>query len=214
MRRVGKLVLAPKWTIAHKPWPLDYVPCILVLSLMLQFGCKPARLEEQALMAYMQEEENGLVKKATYGAFVISAYYKPTDLIVKQQLQKNTLREIDSLRSAYKQYMYFILAIEKDGKDLETSFALNASSFAEKILYLTSAFPENIRLMAGSQQQTLEDYLYTRSYGSGPSQFLLVFKRPAENTFTLTVKGHELGFGQVDFTFAKADINNIPPLKL
>ncbi len=214
MRRVCKLLLARELSIVHGLRNIEYLPCILVLSLVMQFGCQQAQLEEQALMAYVQDEEHGLMKKATYGALVISAYYKPTDLIVKQQLQKNTLREIDSLRSAYKQYMYFILSIEKDGKDLETSFALNAATFAEKILYLTSAFPENIRLLAGGQQYTLEDYLYTRSYGSGPSQFLLVFKRPTENTFLLTVKGYDLGFGQVDFTFAKTDINNIPPLKL
>jgi hypothetical protein len=214
MRRVLQFLKIRQWSIVHIPWTIGYVPCILALSFMLPFGCKPTRLDEQALMAFVQNEENGLVKKETYGTFTLSAYYKPTDLIVKQQLLKNTQREIDSLKNAYAQYAYFVLSLEKDGKDLESSFALNAGTFAEKILYLTSAFPENIRLMAGNEQYTLEDYLYTRSYGSGPSQFLLVFKRPVENSLTLTVKGYDLGFGQVDFAFAQADINNIPPLKL
>jgi hypothetical protein len=187
---------------------------VLIGLFLLSYGCKPKPMDEAALTAYVKDEDHGLTKKVEYNDYKLEAAYKPTDLIVKHQMEKGTPREIDSLRKAYAPYLYFTFTVEREGKDLETGFAMDLSSFAEKISYLSSSFSENIVLATDSKTYSLTDYLYTRSYGTGPTKFLVIFEKPAENDFELIVKGHSLGFGKVKFPFSQSDIKNTPLLKL
>jgi hypothetical protein len=188
---------------------------IFLLGLILfSYGCQPKPMDEAALMAFVKEDDNGLTQKVDYNDFKLEVAYKPTDLIVKHQMEKGTPREIDSLRKAYSPYLYFILTVEREGKDLETGFAMDLGTFAEKISYLSSSFSENIFIFTSSKTYSLMDYLYTRSYGTGPSKFLLVFEKPKEPDFELIVEGHALGFGKVKFPFSQSDIKKAPPLKL
>jgi hypothetical protein len=182
--------------------------------ILFSYGCQPKPMDEAALMAFVKEEDNGLTKKVEYDDYKLEAAYKPTDLIVKHQMEKGTAREIDSLRKAYAPYLYFVLTVERNGKDLETGFAMDLSTFAEKISYLSSSFSESIVLATDAKTYSITDYLYTRSYGTGPSKFLVIFEKPKENNFELVVEGHSLGFGKVKFPFTQTDINKTPPLKL
>jgi hypothetical protein len=177
-------------------------------------ACQPKSLDEAALLAFVKDEENGLIQKIEYDDFKLEATYRPTDLIVKHQMEKGTAKEIDSLRKAYAPYLYFVLSVEREGKDLETGFAMDLGTFAEKISYLSSSFSENIVLATDVKTYSITDYLYTRSYGTGPSRFLVIFEKPTENNFELVVEGHSLGFGKVKFPFKQTDINNAPSLKL
>jgi hypothetical protein len=186
----------------------------LIGLILFSYGCQPKPMDEAGLMAFVKEEDNGLLKVVEYNDYKLEAAYKPTDLIVKHQMEKGTPKEIDSLRKAYAPYLYFFLTVERDGKDLETGFAMDLGTFAEKISYLSSSFSESIVLATDSKTYSLTDYLYTRSYGTGPSKFLIIFEKPVENNFELVVEGHSLGFGKVKFPFALADIDKTPPLKL
>lgn len=189
-----------------------------VLSLLLTLSCfacgKPKPVDEAGMMAFVKDEGNNLTQIVTYDDFKITTTYRPTDLIVKQQMDKATAKEIDSLRNSYAPYLYFILSIEKNGKDMETSFAMDPGSFAEKISYLTSAFSANIILASSSKNYSIIDFVYARSFGTGPSTFLLVFEKPNEENFELLVEGHDLGFGKVKFSFSQRDLNRTPHLKL
>jgi hypothetical protein len=187
---------------------------LIGLVLLSCYGCQPKPIDEAALLKYVSKESNGLTKKVEYNDFVLQAAYRPTDLIVKHQMEKGTPKEIDSLRKIYSPYLYFVLTIERDGKDLETGFAMNLGTFADKISYLTSSFSENIVLATAEKTYSVTDYLYTRSYGTGPSRFLVVFEKPKETDFELVVEGHSLGFGKVKFPFSYSYIKNIPLLKL
>ncbi len=182
--------------------------------ILFTYGCQPKPMEEAALMAFVKEEDNGLIQKVEYDDFKLEAAYKPTDLIVQHQMEKGTAREIDSLRKAYAPYLYFVLTVERNGKDLETGFAMDLGTFAGKISYLTSSFSESIVLATDTKTYSITDYLYTRSYGTGPSKFLVIFEKPTENNFDLIVEGHSLGFGKVKFRFTQSDIDKTPPLKL
>lgn len=179
------------------------------------FSCGGGKeVTESELLAFVKDEANGLKKTVEYDEFTVTATYKATDFIVRQQMEKGSVSEMDSLRRVYAPYLYFTLTIEKDGKDLETAFAYDPGTFAGKISYLTSSFSENILLVSGSQQESLADYMYSRSFGSGPSSFLLVFKKPSGQDFDLVVEGHDLGFGKLRFPFNLDDIENTPHLKL
>jgi hypothetical protein len=187
---------------------------LLIGLILFTYGCKPKPADEASLLVFVKDVDNGLTQSVEYNDFKIEAAYKPSDLIVKHQMEKGTAREIDSLRKAYSPYLYFTITIEKEGKDLETGFAMDLSSFAEKISYLSSSFSENVVLATDSKTYSVADYLYTRSYGTGPSKFLVIFEKPTENNFSLVVEGHKLGFGKLKFPFTQSDINKTPPLKL
>jgi hypothetical protein len=75
------------------------------------YACQPKPMDEAALMAFVKDEDNGLIQKVEYQDFKLEASYKPTDLIVKHQMEKGTAKEIDSLRKAYAPYLYFVLGI-------------------------------------------------------------------------------------------------------
>jgi hypothetical protein len=187
---------------------------LLIGLIFFCYACQTKPMDEAALMAFVKDEDNGLIQKVEYEDFKLEATYKPTDLIVKHQMEKGTAKEIDSLRKAYAPYLYFVLSVEREGKDLETGFAMDLGTFAEKISYLSSSFSENIVLATDVKTYSITDYLYTRSYGTGPSRFLIIFEKPKENNFELVVEGHSLGFGKVKFPFKQADINKTPSLKL
>lgn len=175
-------------------------------------SCGPKVLEEADLMEFIKDGDNGLMKAVKQDDFEITLTYKPTDVIVKQQMENSSQR--DSLRDVYSQYIYFTLTITKYGKDLESIFAHDLGTFASKIEYLTSQFSQNITLRTSSATSSVEDYLYVRSFGSGPSNFLVVFKKPEKDRFKIIVNGVHLSFGQTEFSFNQSDLENVPHLKL
>jgi len=170
-------------------------------------------MSEKEIRLFLQDPENGLIQKMEDDDFEIEALYRPTDFIVKQQMEKDTQREIDSLTHAYSKYVYFTLTITKRGKDLEADFAFDQPSFAEKISYLSNGFSADLRLEEEGLEHAIVDYVYTRSYGSGPSYFLLVFERPQQNKFDLVIEGYAMGFGKTRFPFYLNDIKRAPNLK-
>jgi hypothetical protein len=185
---------------------------LIFLFVLLQ-ACSASVASEAEIKTFLQDPDHGLFKKKEDSGFEIEVLYRPTDFIVKQQMEKGTPHEIDSLRKAYAKYHYFLLTISKSGKDLETQFAYDLGSFANKISFLASDFSSKIFLQTENKDYSIQDYVYTRSYGMGLSQFLLVFERPAEARFDLTIEGYDLGFGKVQFAFDQSDIKKIPHFK-
>jgi len=190
----------------------DIISLLLIISLVM--SCGPKAVDEKVLLDYIRNEENGLSHFEEFNSYKVRLTYKTSDQIVKQQIEKGSPREVDSLRSLYNCYVYFILVIEKNSKDLETDFAYDPSTFADKISYLTTSFSQNITLSTSFKTYSVSDYLYARSFGSGPSNFLIVFEKPELQDFDVVVEGHDLGFGKIRFPFSQRDLNKAPLLKL
>lgn len=143
----------------------------LIGLILFSYGCQPKPMDEAALMAFVKEEDNGLTKKVEYDDYKLEAAYKPTDLIVKHQMEKGTAREIDSLRKAYAPYLYFVLTVEREGKDLETGFAMDLGTFAEKISYLSSSFSESIILATDAKPTPLPIISILARMAQAPQSF-------------------------------------------
>jgi hypothetical protein len=139
--------------------------------------------------------------------------WKPNDMIARQQVNKGTKREFDSLRDYFSKYLYFNLEMTKDGKDLETYFASAPESFADKISFLSAGVSQHIQLVTQKDTLPAIECLYSRSYGMGNSIFLLVFDKPKESEFEIQVSGYPIGFGKQLFPFHLTDIKNAPRLK-
>ncbi|MBS1506485.1 MAG: hypothetical protein JSS79_07565 [Bacteroidetes bacterium] len=185
-----------------------------IISLML-LGCSSRQcMDMPHLVKYLENEDNGVCKAEENNGFKVRLKYRPTDFIVQQQMQKGTQKEYDSLTRHFSNYLYFDLQITHDNKDLETYFAANQMDFAAQVSYLNADFANGIKLITAKDTTDVLDYAYLRSYGIGPSNFLLVFKAIDENNFTLEVTGYSLGFGKVSIPFTKKDIDKTPKLNL
>ena len=95
---------------------------ILLLSIgfiTLLVSCSPKVVSEQQMYAYLDDQENGLKKSQTVGGVQIEVTYRPTDLLVRQELFDNpTMEEVDSLRAHYGSYYYFCSFIFRQWKRL------------------------------------------------------------------------------------------------
>lgn len=184
-----------------------------ILVLVVGSCARTNQLDEKELYKFIRDEDHGLMKSKDKDGFHLAMVWKPNDLIVQQQLDKGTQREFDSLTSYFSKYLYFTLQITKNGKDLETSFANDPASFADKISFLSSGFSQNIQLITKKDTVSVLECIYSRSYGMGASQCLIVFDKPTEDKFKIEVKGYPIGFGKESFPFRLSDIRNAPKLK-
>jgi hypothetical protein len=188
--------------------------CLIFISILVSCQRPTDALDEKDLYQFVGDEGNNLSKKEEADGYTVTVTYKPSDLIALQQMRSKTSSEFDSLSHYYSQYLYFMLEMTYDDKDLETAYASDPGSFAEKITYLSSGMTEHIRLVTARDTTALTDYVYARSYGLGSSQCLLVFDKPKEEDFKILVNGLVLGFGQLSFPFQSSNIKKTPQLKL
>ena len=193
-----------------------YVLTLLVIVLLT--NCTPSKLSEQELQGYVQDESNGLTKIVERKGIELSVNYKPTDLLVSQEL-RNRKREqtlIDSLRNKYSQYSYFVLNISKDGKEILNQ-SQNFDAFSQNLQNLSFRMKEYVHLTT-AQQDTVPvlDFVYPRLYGMGGSTSLLfVFdQEKIEDTdwVQFNLKDIGLGIGKSHFRFETSDIENAPQI--
>lgn len=184
--------------------------------ILLVSGCSSNKspVGEEALYSYVRNESNGLIRQTDIDGFHLEMVWKPTDLIAQQQMIKGTKPEFDSLKNYFSRYLYFTLQMTYDGKDLETKFGTDPASFADKISFLSYGFAENIRLKTGDKTNPPLECIYSRSYGMGTSQCLIVFEMPTTDHLEVDVDGTVLGFGRQTFPFRLHDIKNAPQLKI
>jgi len=188
---------------------------ITIILLLFVMGCSKVKpVSEAELHKYVLDKENGLTQTIEVNGLKITMTYRPSELIAKQQMIKDTQREYDSLTEYFSSYLYFLMEITYNNKDLETSFALKPSTFAANISYVSDKMGEDIKLVSETETLPVVDYVYARSYGVGPSQFLLAFEKPKSNQFQVEMKTDAIGMGNHSFSFNKKDLENRPHLKL
>ena len=171
------------------------------------------KLDEVGLRAFVQDEENGLKQLKTDGVFKVTATYRPSDLIAKQQMNGDQAAEFDSLANVYSRYTYFVVDITKNGKDLETALASEGSDVSSRINYLSSQFSEKFHVAVGNKLVPVTEFIYARSYGITGSQFLIAFENIPMTDFQLLINGRELGFNELTFDFEKDYIKRLPRLQ-
>jgi hypothetical protein len=178
-------------------------------------GCVAEKsTDERGLNLFIQEGSNGLRKIVETGDFKITTTYRPNSMIARQQMAGDEQRELDSLLTQYSKYMYFIVDISKNDKDLETVFALEHADFADRISFLSTRFSKDFSVHVDDDVRPIADFIYTRSYGVSSSKFLVAFENISDSDFHLVIDGAELGFGEIDFLFDQDQIKRIPKLQL
>lgn len=192
----------------------------LVLFLVVSFSCSTTQFkDEKEFNAYLLDKGNGYMQDVVRQNFKVQLLYRPTDLLVAQELREPfsaDTSQINSLKRKYENYRYFILSISSNGQD-----ALNASTnyaaFSENLSNLAFKMGDYVNMTTSANDTIpVADYHFPRLYGGGgATQLLFAFhKEEMKNTewvqFNLLDIG--MGFGDTIFRFETKKILEEPKL--
>ncbi len=186
--------------------------------IVLVISCKPNTFSsEKELVAYIQDEENGLKKTNEVGDYKVTVTFRPTDLLIKQEVGESPTQEaIVKARKKYQNYYYFILSLSKSGKE-----ALDQSQgfgqYSEMVQKLSFRVPEFVNMTTSANDTIpVADFILNRTYGLGSSTDILVVfnkEKAKEQTwvqFNLNEFGMNLGNNRTRFKVN--DLDNCPHL--
>lgn len=186
----------------------------LLISLL---GCSPPEyLTAEELNKFILDSENGLVQKTELNGYAVEVMYRPTDLLVQQEIGDDVVNEtqLKALKNKYNSYYYFIVNLSKNNKEaLQVDGAFGQySELVETLSFRMNAYVN----MTTSKQDTIPtaDFILNRTYGlSNATSLLFVFnKEKAKDAdwvqFNLNEFG--LGIGNQRFRFKTKDLEDVP----
>lgn len=189
----------------------------MVTLVALTFSCNesvPVVNSPEELHAFVNDPTNGLKKEKEIGSVELTLSSRPNDLVVQQFLRGDKSANIDSLRNRLNQYLYFVLDISNEGKDVLSS-QRGSASYMETLSNISFNLRKYIYLKSGKSESELIDFNFPRLYGMSTStSVLLVFKAQEikEEEFEIVVDDLGLGIGRQRFQFDQKDIKNTPKL--
>jgi hypothetical protein len=193
---------------------------IVVMSLfaILQSCGTPEYLPEAELSAYCLDEDHGLTKTVVSGDISMRLTYKPTDLLVAQEMRSFTNPSDDrivTLRKKYGSYYYFILSLSRSGKEVLGASG-NHAEFSELLQTISFRMGEVVNLTTPRDTIPLADFIYNRTFGlSTSTDILLVFdKSAAKDAEVIQIHLDEfgLGVGKQVVEFKVGDLNAAPKI--
>ncbi len=193
---------------------------VIILLILISCNSKTFTTEEE-LWAYLKNEENGYVQYKTVNGYHFSLMYKPTDLLVKQELGNNAnSQEVKKLREKYRQYLYFNLSMSKNNKELLSVAAKSKNEFGALVNQLAFNMDSKVHLFT-QQKDTiaLVDFVYPRMYGmSNSTEVLFVYRREEtklkKEYLNFTIEDLGLYTGEVKFKVPLNSLENEPNLKI
>ncbi len=212
------------WNLRLGIWNLNF-GILLLLLFGIFTSCSNKRFNsKEEMITYIKNPTNGYLQEKTVNNVSYSLLYKPTDLLVEQELTQvpDSVRKakISILREKYNKYMYFVLSMSRNGQELLNSSTGSRAEFGAMVNQLAFDMEDKVHLYT-QQKDTLMlmDYIYPRTYGMTPNTTML-FVFPKDKKYLekdeLSFTIEDLGFytGEVKF---KVPINNIvtePKLEL
>lgn len=181
------------------------LPCLL--------GACRDTLSHEELLRYIQEPANGLTRKEEQGLLKASLTYRPSDLLVWQELGNRPAISDSLWRSTgerYGTYWYFILSLSQDGRDP----LAGGPALADNLQKLSFELDRYVyAVIDQSDTIFLSDYYAPRLFGiSGATPVLLAFRKKERfEQLDIIFQGFD-GAG-MRFPFSRRDIDRIPRLR-
>nr|WP_299338449.1 hypothetical protein [Allomuricauda sp.] len=193
---------------------------IAFLGICVLISCHEKRFDsEKELWVYIKNPENGYHHQKVVGTIKYELTYRPTDILVKQELGRNTSKTaVDSLRKIYGDYLYFNLNLSANGHELLSSVSVNKNAFGSLVKQLSFNMRDKAQIITMSRDTlSLVDYNYSRLYGmSNSTNLLLVFARDEailkEEYCHVTIEDFGLGTGDVSFKLFLHQLKKEPKL--
>lgn len=195
-------------------------PFLILLIVVLLNSCSKNKfVSEKELMAFIQDESNGYKQQKTINGVNFSLLYRPTDLLVKQELGDSISEiKIQELRDKYNKYLYFNLNMSKNNQELLSTAPKNRNEFGQMVNQLAFGMREKVHVFTQAKD-TLEmvDFVYPRMYGmSRSTSIMFVYPRNKEilqgNFLNFSVEDLGLNTGEVKFKIDTKNIKNQPQL--
>ena len=201
----------------------------VLIALCLVLSCDEKTFNtEKELLTYIQDESNGYIQHKTVNGVDFTLLYRPTDLLIKQEIGSDeiTKEKIEELRKKYNKYMYFNLSMSKNNKELLSVAPKNRNEFGQMVNQLAFGMGDKVHVYTQSKD-TLEmtDFVYPRMYGMSKStSIMFVYPRDNEKLKASTEHNRsdeylnfaieDLGLytGEVKFKIKNKDINNEPTI--
>jgi hypothetical protein len=194
----------------------SFFVCLMLISLI---ACQQRVKTVEDLQAYISKEKNGLVKTKAIGNIEIKVVYKPTGLLVNQELGNKayTDHEVEQLRTKYGDFHYFTLSVSANGKEVEAYNVSGQGDFGSRVQQLSFGMGEQVALHTNRQDTIpVADYIYQRTFGVGnSSDMLFAFEKDKIENSEWTqfqLEDFGLGIGTNRFRFKTKDLKNVPSL--
>ncbi len=175
---------------------------------MLVTSCNANSFDNETQMfAYLRNESNGYTQHKTINGVDFTLMYRPTDVLVKQELGNIVAdaKEINELRSKYGKYMYFNISMSKNSQELLSVAPKNRNEFGAMVNQLAFGMQDKVHLFTETKD-TLEmaDFIYPRMYGmSKATTIMFVYprdeKKLTEGYLNVTIEDLGLFTGEVKF---------------
>lgn len=150
----------------------------LLMTFLMFFSCNQKHFDsKEALLDYLQNEDNGYIQQKTVNGVNFSLIFKPTDLIVSQMLQSKSVNDVDSLRNECSKYLYFNLSMSINNQEILNVAPRNRNEYGSMVTQLAFAMEEKVHLYTSNNDTIqLAEYIYPRAYGiTGKTSMMFVF---------------------------------------
>lgn len=197
-------------------------PRLLIFGwlLVLTVGCSNEKfISLNELSKYPLDESNGLYKKIERNGVIIEVIYKPTDLILAQEIDDAgySKNQIDSIKKKLDHFHYFTIRLSRNGKEMTNTFVSDPEKLQQAADYLSFRIGSDLKLIHGNDTIPTTDFMHMRTFSaSSTSDVLAAYK------YSINLKGNVsilfddnfFNTGVNRFDFRASDIGSIPSLDL
>jgi len=192
------------------------LPFILLLFIS---SCTKTFDTQEEMNDYIQNEDNGYHYKKTVADVDYVLQYRPTDLLVKQELGDDIdPAKVEKFRKHYSQYMYFNLSMSKNNQELLNGIAQDKTKFGQMVNELAFGMEDKLHVYTPTKDTlALADFIYPRMYGmSNSTSIMIVYPRDPKymNQDYLNFVIEDLGLetGDIKFKLDTKALTNEPQL--
>ncbi|WP_136667696.1 hypothetical protein [Flavobacterium sp. H122] len=193
---------------------------ILLLLITIISSCSKSFDTQEEMTVYITDEDNGYQYKKTVNGVDYTLQYRPTDLLVQQELpEKHTPKQIEDLRKQYGKYLYFNLSMSKNDQELLNGLARDKQRFGQMVNQLAFEMDQKVHLYTPEKDTlTMADFIYPRMYGmTDATTIMIVYPRDKKylNNDYLNFTIEDLGFdtGEIKFKVETNKLQNEPQLR-
>lgn len=190
------------------------------LLLLFISSCTNTFDTQEEINDYIQDENNGYNYKKTVADVDYVLQYRPTDLLVKQELgeDRNPVH-IEKLRKQYNKYLYFNLSMAKNNQELLNGVVQDKAKFGQMVNELAFGMEEKLHVYTPSKDTlALTDFIYPRMYGmSNSTSIMVVYPRDEkymnQEYLNFVIEDLGLNTGDIKFKLNTKALINEPQLR-
>ena len=193
---------------------------VLLLFTILISSCGNSFDSQEEMTAFITDEDNGYQYKKTVNGVDYTLQYRPTDLLVKQELSgKYTEKQVEDLRAQYGKYLYFNLSMSKNNQELLNGLARDKERFGQMVNELAFGMEEKVHLFTPKKDTlAMADFIYPRMYGmTDATTLMIVYPRDEkfmqEDYLNFTIEDLGLDTGEIKFKVKTSELKNEPQLR-